>query len=379
MDFNLSDEQKMLQESIRKMVDDKIRPAAVVNDEENRFALESAELMAEQGLMGILIPEKYGGQGLDYVTMLVAVEEVARGDVSAATILGASTLGFSPILEFGNEEQKKKFLPDLASGKKLAACAYTESESGSDISQTLSTGNIDGEYVVLNGTKHFITNGERAEIYTVYVYTNKKDGIKGLSCFIVEKGSEGFFFGKHENKMGMRGAQVAELIFEDCRIPKRNLVGNLGDGYRIIFDSMLRCRIEIGGLAVGLAQEAMDLAIDYAKRRVQFGKPIIKHQAIQFMLADMYTEINAARCLAYNAAASIDENKQDWMMKATAVKLFASEMAHRVVSKALQIHGGYGYMKEYPIERLYRDQRLLEIYEGTSEMHRLFLGTQLGK
>jgi len=379
MDFSFTEEQLLLRETVHKMVVDKIAPAAVENDKNNTFAKESADLLAKQGLLGITIPEKYGGQGLDYLTLSIVAEEISKGDAATAAIMGASNLGFSGILRYGNEEQKRTYLPGLAKGEKLAAFGLTEPSSGSDIAQTLSTGVIDGDHVILNGTKHFITNGEVAQIYTVYVYTNKEAFLRGLSCFIVEKGTPGFSFGKHEDKMGMRGAQVAELVFEDCKVPMKNLVGNMGDGYEIMLDAMFSCRAVIGSQAVGLAQGALDLAIAYGKQRIQYGKPIVKHQAIQFMLADMYAEINAGRYLAYNAARSIDEKKKDWRMKATAAKLFCSEMSHRVVHKALQIHGGYGYMKEFPIERIYRDQRLIEIYEGTSELNRFFLGAQLGR
>jgi len=379
MDFRFTDEQLMLKEILRKMVVDKIGPAAAENDIKNTFAKESINLIGKQGLMGIIIPEEYGGLGLDYLTFSIVVEELSKGDASVAAIMGAHNLGLSGILHFGSEEQKRTYLPELARGEKLAAFALTEPSSGSDIAETKSKGVLEGENFILNGTKHFITNGGVADIYAVYVYTKKEERLRGLSCFIVEKGTPGFTFGKHENKMGMRGAQVNELIFEDCKIPKKNLVGKLGDGYSIMLNSMFSSRVVIGSQSVGLAQGALDMAVRYAKQRIQFGKSIIKHQAIQFMFADMYTEINAARFLVYNAACAIDENEKDWRMKATAAKLFGSEMAHRVVHKALQIHGGYGYMKEFPIERFYRDQRLIEIYEGTSELNRFFLGAQLGK
>lgn len=379
MEFNLTEEQVLLKKTVRKLVLDKIAPAAAKNDRNNTFAKESADLLAKQGLMGIVIPEEYGGQGSDYLTLAIVSEEISKGDVSTATIMGGSGLGYSAILRYGSEEQKKTYLPALAKGEKLAAFALTEPSSGSDIAQTLSTGVLQGESIILNGTKHFITNGEVAEIYTVFVYTNKEALLRGLSCFVVEKGTPGFTFGKHEDKMGMRGAQVAELIFGDCKIPKTNLVGNLGDGYQIMIDAMFIGRAIVASNAVGLAQGALDLAIAYGKQRIQYGKPIVKHQAIQFMLADMYTELNAGRYLTYNAARSVDEKNNDWKMKTTAAKLFCSEMAHRVVHKALQIHGGYGYIKELPIERFYRDQRILEIFEGTNELNRFFLGAQLGK
>ena len=272
MDFDFTEEQLMLKDTVRKMVEDKIAPAAVENDKNNTFAKESTDLLAKQGLLGITIPEKYGGQGLDYLTLSIVAEEISKGDAATATIMGASNLGFSGILRYGNEEQKRTYLPDIARGEKLAAFALTEPSSGSDIAQTLSTGVIDGDNVILNGTKHFITNGEVAEVYTVYVYTDKDALLRGLSCFIVEKGTPGFSFGKHEDKMGMRGAQVSELVFEDCKVPMKNLVGNLGEGYEIMLDAMFSCRAVIGSQAVGLAQGALDLAIAYGKQRIQYGK-----------------------------------------------------------------------------------------------------------
>jgi len=379
MDFNFTEEQLMLKNIVKKMVDEKIAPASLENDASGTVAKESVELLAKQGLMGITIPQTYGGQGLDYVTYNMVIEEVSKGDVSTSTIMFTHTLGLAGILKFGNEEQRRKHLPALAKGEKLAAFGLTEPESGSDIAQTRSTAVQDGDGFVINGNKHFISNAGAAEVYTVYVSTDKAAGLKGLSCFIVEKGTPGFDFGRHENKMGIRGAIAGELIFDKCRVPKENLVGKLGDGYTVMINAMFSSRPSVGAQGVGLAQSALEKAIEHAKVRIQYGSPIIRHQLIQGMVADMYTEINAARLLVFDASKAIDEGKKDWMLRATMAKLFATEMSHRVVHKALQIHGGYGYMKDYSIERYYRDQRILELYEGTNELHRLFISGQLSR
>lgn len=379
MDFNFTEEQLMLKNTVKKMVDDKIAPAAVDNDVNGTMAKESIDLLAKQGLMGITIPTKYGGQGLDYVTYNMLIEEISKGDVSTSTIMFTHTLGLFGILKYGTEEQKNKYLPALAKGERIAAFGLTEPQSGSDIAQTKSNGVLEGDHFVLNGLKHFISNAETAEVYTIYAVTDKSSGLKGLSCFILEKGTAGFTFGRHENKMGIRGALAGELIFDNCRIPKGNLVGNPGDGYTIMLNAMFSSRPSVGAQGVGLAQSALDTAIAYAKVRVQYGSPIIRHQLIQGMMADMYTEISAARLLVFDASKAIDEAKKDWMLKATVAKLFATEVCHKAVHKSLQIHGGYGYMKDYPIERYYRDQRILELYEGTNELHRLFIVGQLSR
>lgn len=379
MEFKLNDEQMLLKNSIKKMVDKEIAPAAVENDAQNKVATENVKLLAENGILGMVVPEEYGGGGTDYVTYVMANEEISRGDISTSTILFTHTLGLTPILNFGNEKQKEQYLPVLAKGEKLAAFALTEPSSGSDISKTLTTAVLDGDEYILKGTKHFISNAGVADIYTVFASTDKSAGLKGLSCFIVEKDTPGFTFGSHHNKMGLRGAAAGELVFDNCRIPKENLINDIGMGNRILMDGIFSSRPSVAAQGVGLAQGAMEQAIAYAKTREQFGSPIIQHQAIQWMVTDMYVDINAGRWLMYKAAKSIDEKEKTWMMDATTAKLFCSEMSHRVVHKALQIHGGYGYMKDFPIERLYRDQRILELYEGTSEVHRWFIAAQLSR
>jgi alkylation response protein AidB-like acyl-CoA dehydrogenase len=379
MDFNFTEEQSMMKDMVKRMVDEKIAPAAVDNDKSGAVAKESAELLAKNGMMGIKIPDKYGGQGLDYVTFNMVIEEISKGDVSTSAILFVHNLGLYGILKYGNEDQRKKYLPDLARGTKIAAFGLTEPESGSDTAQTKTMASPDEGGFLLNGIKHFISNAEVAEVYTVYAVTDKSAGLKGLSCFVVEKGTKGFTFGKHEDKMGLRGSTAGELIFDNCRIPKDNLVGNLGSGYKIAMEAIFASRPSVGAQGVGLAQSSLEKAIAYAKVRIQYGSPIIQHQLIRCMLADMHTEICASRLLVFDASRAIDEGKKDWRMKAAVAKIFATEMSHRIVHKALQIHGGYGYMKDYPIERYYRDQRVLEIYEGTNEMNRLFIAGQLAR
>lgn len=379
MDFKFTEEQLMLKDMVKRMVDEKIAPAAIENDKNGAMAKESIDLLAKQGLMGMKIPSKYGGQGVDYVTYNMVIEEISKGDVSTTTIMFTHNAGLYGILKYGNENQREKYLPDLATGRKIAAFALTEPESGSDTVKTKTTAITDADGFVLNGLKHFISNAEAADIYTVYAMTDKSAGLKGLSCFALEKGTEGFTFGKHEEKMGLRGSIAGELIFDNCRIPKDNLVGNFGDGYKIAIEAIFASRPSVGAQAVGLGQSSLDKAIGYAKVRIQYGSPIIQHQLIRCMMADMHTEISAARLLVFDASSAIDEGKKDWMMKAAVAKLFATEMSHRVVHKALQIHGGYGYMKDYEIERYYRDQRVLEIYEGTNEIHRLFIAGQLSR
>lgn len=379
MEFNFTDEQMMLKETVRKMVDEKIAPAAIENDKEKRFAAESIRLLADHGLLGLVIPEEYGGSGSDYVTYVMVNEEISRGDISTSTIMFTHTLGLTPILNFGSEEQKQMYLPDLAKGKKIAAFGLTEPSSGSDVSKTRTRALLNGNEFTINGTKHFISNASLADTYSVFVMTDKEAGLKGLSCLIVEKGTPGFSFGRHHDKMGIRGAVAGELIFEDCKVSDKNLLSGLGKGNAILMDGIFSSRPSVAAQAVGLSQCALDSAIAYAKTREQFGRTIIQHQAIQWMIADMHVDINAGRGLMYKAARAIDEKSKTWMMDATVAKLFCTEMSHRVVHKALQIHGGYGYMKEFAIERLYRDQRILELYEGTSELHRWFIAAQLSR
>ncbi len=378
MDYLFREEEKMIQQTCRKLVAEKIAPKAASIDETGEYPGDTIVLLGKQGLMGIIIPEKYGGSQLGCLAFCLAIEEIAKGCAATADILMGHVLGTSPLIDFGNEEQKSKYLPDLASGKKLAAYALTEPETGSDVSMTRTTAVKDGDWYVINGNKHFITNGGEADFYILFASTDRDKGSRGLSAFLIEKGEKGFEFGKKEDKMGIRAAPTRELIFSDCRVHQRNLLGNLGDGFAIVLSSLDQGRPPCGAQALGIAEAAFTAAFTYAQQRVQFGKPIAQHEGIQFMFADMATEINAARLLVYHAAIRKDKGLR-FSKEAAMAKLFSTEMAHRVVHKSLQIHGGYGYMKDYPIERYYRDQRITEIYEGTNEIQRLVITMQMLK
>ena len=378
MEYLFSDEQKMIQLTCRRLVAEKIAPKAAKLDETGEFPKDTIELLAKQGLLGIVIPERYGGSQMGHLAFCLAIEEISKACASTADILGAHALGCFPLIDFGNEEQKRKYLPSLSSGAKLAAFGLTEPETGSDFSRTRTTALRKGDCYIITGTKHFITNGGEADFYIIFASMDPQKGLRGLSAFIVEKGEEGFEFGKKDKKMGLSAAPTCELLFSGCRVPEQNLLGVLERGSEIALSSVDQGKPLIGAQALGIAEAAFTAAFSYAQVRVQFAKPIIQHEAIQFMFADMATEINAARLLVYHAATLKDKGAK-FSKEAAMAKLYSSEMAHRVVHKALQIHGGYGYMKDYPIERFYRDQRITEIYEGTSEMQRLVIITQMLK
>jgi len=330
--------------------------------------------------LGLPYPEKYGGGGGDYLSYIIAVEEIARACGSTALIYAAHvSLGCAPIYYFGTEEQKQKWLPHLCSGRGLAAFGLTEPEAGSDAGATRTTAVRDGDFYLLNGSKMWITSGAIADVVTCTAKTDPSAGTRGISCFLVEKGTPGFIPGKNEPKMGLKGSVTSALSFENCRVPAANLLGREGEGFRQMLITLDGGRISIGAMALGLAQAAFDEAVRYAKQRVQFGQPIASFQAIQWMIADMATEIDAARLMVYRAAALKDAGKP-FTKEAAMAKLYASEVAERAAFKALQIHGGYGYSREYPVERIYRDQRLCAIGEGTSEIQRLVIARQvLGK
>jgi butyryl-CoA dehydrogenase len=335
--------------------------------------------MADLGLFGLIIPEKYGGSEMDNVTACIVAEELCRGCFGTAAVLVTHFLALTPILLAASDDQKKKYLPPCAKGEKLAAFGLTEPEAGSDVASMITTATLDGDAYILNGMKHFISNAGEAETYVVFAKTDKTKGYHGISAFIVEKDTAGFEFGKKDDKMGMRGCPNRELIFTDCRIPKANLVGDLGTGFKIAMMTLDETRTMVAAEALGIAQACLDSAVEYAKKRVQFGQPLIKFQVIQFYLADMATDVEAARLLVYHAAQMVDEKTSRYTKESAMAKLFASEILDRVVDKALQIHGGYGYMKEFPIERHYRDARLLRIVEGTSEVQKMVIGNELMK
>ncbi len=377
MQFGLTEEQQAVKDAARRVAEERFAPRAAEIDVTGEFPWDNVRVMREAGFLGMAFPEAYGGGGADHVAHIVVKEEIARACLSTCTIMAAQYLGSLPLMLAGTPEQKERYLRRLASGEILAAFGLTEAGAGSDAGSIRSTARRDGDAYVLNGTKCFVTNGGVAVFYTVFAKTDLKAGARGISAFIVEKGTPGFTFGKAENKMGIRGSATRELIFEDCRIPCENRLGEEGTGYKLALRTLDHTRPGVGAEAVGVAQAALDASLKYARERVVFGSPLADKQAIAFMLADMATEIEAARLLVYRVAAMMDAGEPNVTVAASQAKLFASEMAHRVVHKALQIHGGYGYMKDFPLERYYRDQRITEIYEGTSEIQRLIISGNL--
>ncbi|HSJ57649.1 MAG TPA: acyl-CoA dehydrogenase [Anaerolineae bacterium] len=377
MDFELNEEQRMVRDMVRDFADKEIAPRAAEVDKTEEFPAENIEKMGELGLLGLPYPEKYGGGGGDYLSYAIAVEEISRACGSTGLIYAAAvSLGCGPIYSFGTEAQKQKWLPRLCSGQGLGAFGLTEPEAGSDAGATRTTAVRDGDEYVINGSKMWITSGAIADVLTVTAKTDPAAGTRGISGFLVEKGTPGFIPGKNEPKMGLKGSVTSALSFENCRVPAENLLGREGEGFRQMLVTLDAGRISIGAMALGLAQRAFEEATRYAMQRVQFGKPIASFQAIQWMIADMGTEIDAARMMVYRAAAMKDAGKR-FTKEAAMAKLFASEVAERAAFKAVQIHGGYGYSREYPVERIYRDQRLCTIGEGTSEIQRLVIARQI--
>ena len=379
MDFQLTEEQEMLRKMVRDFAERDVEPTAAEREEEARVDRGIFDKMAELGLTGIPWPESYGGIEADYVSYCIAVEELSRVCASTGVTLSAHlSLASWPIYKFGNEEQKKNFLTRLATGEALGAYALSEPGAGSDVVSMKTTAKEDGDHYVLNGSKVWITNGGVADIYIVFAKTDADAKHKGISAFIVEKGTDGFAFGKKEKKLGIRSSPTTELIFENCRIPKENLLGVEGEGFTIAMTTLDGGRNGIAAQALGIAQGALDAAVAYAKEREQFGKPIAVNQGISFKLADMATEIEAARLLTYQAAWL--ESKGLPYGKASAMsKLFAGDVAMRTTVEAVQIFGGYGYTKDYPVERYMRDAKITQIYEGTNEIQRLVIGRMLTK
>ncbi len=377
--YNFSEEELMIKEVARKIAEEKVRPVRQELDREGRFPREILNEIARADLLRVFIPEEYDGLGMGITGMCIATEELSRVDGGVAISYAANGLGATPILIAGTEEQKRKYLPKIASGEMFAAFALTEPEAGSDASNVKTRAVKDGDYYILNGNKIFITNGGEADIYVVIASTDPERGARGLSAFIVEKGTEGFSFGKKEDKMGIRASVTRELVFEDCKVPKENLLGREGQGFIITMRTFDRTRVGVAAQAVGIAQGALEEATEYAKTRVQFGKPIIEFQAIQFMLADMATQIEAARALTYLAARHIDSGAKDIAKISSMAKLFASDVAMKVTTDAVQIFGGYGYMREYPVEKMMRDAKITQIYEGTNQIQRLVIASHLIK
>lgn len=379
MDFILTDEQEMTRQMVRDFAEKEVQPSAAERDETETFSREIFDKMGQLGLTGIPWPEEYGGAGSDYISYAIAVEELSRVDASTGTTLSAHiSLASWPIFKYGTEEQKKKYLEPMALGEKLGAFALTETTAGTDAAAGQATAKLDGDSYILNGTKIFITNAGEAEIYIVFALTDPEKKARGMSAFIVEKGTPGFTFGKKEQKMGLRSSPTLEIIFEDCRVPRENLLGSEGEGFKIALSTLDGGRSGIAAQAVGIAQGALDEAVAYAQSREQFGQPIARFQAISFMLADMATKVEAARLLTYQAA--FLESKGLPYGKASAMaKLFASEAAMEITTNAVQIFGGYGYTRDYPVERFMRDAKITQIYEGTSEAQRMVISRYLLK
>jgi len=370
MDYLLSEQQIMIRDLARQVAREKIRPVAAEYDEKEEFPWPIVKVLSDSDLFGIYIEEKYGGTGGGGLDLAICTEELSKACGGIALCLAATALGTYPIILFGSEEQKKRYLPDIARGKKLAAFAITEPEAGSDAGSIKTTAKKEGDYYVLNGTKQWITNGGEAETYTVVAITDKKKGARGASVFILEKGMKGFEFGKKEKKLGIRASSTRELIFTDCKIPKANLLGREGMGFIVAMKTFDKSRPGVAAQAVGIAQGALDLTVEYARKRRQFGQAISSFQGIQFMLADMATQIEASRALIYAACRMIDSGAKDIGKISAMAKMFASDVAMKVTIDCVQIFGGYGYMRDYPIEKFMRDAKITQIYEGTNQIQR---------
>ena len=388
MDFSLSKEHEMARQLFKEFAENEVKPLAQEIDEQHRFPRETVEKMAKYGFLGIPVPKEYGGQGCDILTYAMCVEELSKVCGTTGVIVSAHTsLCVDPIMTFGTEEQKQKYAVPLAKGEKLGAFGLTEPGAGTDAQGQQTKAVLDGDEWILNGSKCFITNGKEADVYVIFAVTGKieKRGkmMKEISAFIVEKGTPGFTFGTKENKMGICGSSTYELIFTDCRIPKENLLGKQGKGFNIAMHTLDGGRIGIAAQALGLAAGALETTINYVKERKQFGRAIGAFQNTQFQLADMATKVEAARMLVYKAARAKDQYQKDgkssYSVEAAMAKLYAAEVAMEVTTKAVQLHGGYGYIKEYDVERMMRDAKITEIYEGTSEVQRMVISANILK
>lgn len=379
MNFKLSEEHEMIRKMVRDFARNEVAPTAAERDEEERFDKEIFDKMAELGLTGIPWPEEYGGIGSDYVAYCIAVEELSRVCASTGVTLSAHTsLAGWPIYKFGSEEQKMKYLKPMAQGEKIGAYGLTEPGSGSDSGGMRTTARLEGDHYILNGSKIFITNGGVADTYVVFALTDPAQKQRGTSAFIVEKDFEGFSVGKKEKKLGIRSSPTTEIIFEECKVPKENLLGQEGEGFKIAMMTLDGGRNGIAAQAVGIAQGALDAAVDYAKERVQFGKPISAQQGVGFKLADMATSVEASRLLTYQAA-WLETQGLPYGKESAMSKLFAGDTAMKVTTEAVQVFGGYGYTKDYPVERFMRDAKITQIYEGTQEIQRMVISRMLTK
>jgi alkylation response protein AidB-like acyl-CoA dehydrogenase len=371
MDYGLTEEQQAIQETAREIAQKKIKPVREHYDETEKYPWEIVEELRKADLFGVYIPQEYGGLGGGGFELCLVVEELSRACAGMALTVAATALGVYPIMLHGTDEQKKKYLPDLATGKKLGAFTITEPEAGSDATATVATARLEGDHYILNGTKIFCTNGEAADIYTQFFSTNPRRGARGISCFVVEKGTPGFTFGKKEKKMGIRASSTYTLMFDNCKVPKENLIGREGGGLLVAQSTFDVSRPGVAAQALGIAQGAMDEAMAYARVRRQFGQPISSFQAIQHKFANMGTHIEAARALLYTVARKIDSDKERrWTKESAMCKLFCSDTAMWVATEAVQICGGIGYMRDFPVEKYMRDAKITQIYEGTNEIQR---------
>jgi alkylation response protein AidB-like acyl-CoA dehydrogenase len=375
--YELTDEQKMLQQTVRQIAKDKVEPRAAEIDETGEYPWDMFEVLKENDLFALCFPEELGGAGADLMTVCIAIEELAKVCTNTALILGVCDLGSTPILIGGSDDIKKKYIPPLAAGEKQAAFGLTEPGAGSDAASMSSKAVLKGDKYIINGQKCFITNGGIADTYSIFAKTDESAGVKGISAFAVEKDFPGFSIGKIEHKMGIRGSQTTELIFEDMEVPAENLLGQEGKGFPIAMMTLDRTRPTIGAQAVGIAQGALDHAVGYAKERVQFGAPIAKLQGIQFMLADMGMQVEAARQLVYYACNVVERGGRDASGISAMCKCFASDTAMKVTVDAVQVLAGYGYMKEYPLERFMRDAKITQIYEGTNQIQRVVIARHM--
>ena len=379
MDFSLNREQELIRKMITEFTENEVKPIAAEIDRTHEFPAENIQKMFKLGIMGMTVPREYGGAGADQVSAAIVTEELAKACASTSDIVAGHTLCCVPILEHGTEEQKRKYLPMLTKGGVLGGMGITEPNAGSDASKSQTEARLEGDHYVINGAKIFITNGPEAGVFVIFAMTDKSKGTKGLSAFIIESSFPGFSVGKVENKMGLHGVHTSEIVFTDMIVPKENLLGQEGKGFKIAMQALDGARIGVGAQSIGLAEGALELTVKYMHERVQFGKPIATLQGLQWYVADMATKTEAAKWLTYYAA-YLDDSGKPFGKEAAMCKLNASENARFVTNLALQIHGGYGYMHDYPLERMYRDAKITEIYEGTSEIHKVVISRAvLGK
>jgi butyryl-CoA dehydrogenase len=379
MRYELTEKQRNVKELARHFAEERIKPIRATLDEKDEFPVELMKELGRLDFFRVFIPEEYGGFGFGVFELSLVMEEISRVCGGVGTSFAVNALGAYPIVRFGSDQQKAKYLPDVASGKNFCAFALTEVEAGSDVGNVKTRAFLEGDHYRIQGTKIFITNGEVADVYVVLASTDSKRGIRGQTAFILEKGMPGFTFGKKENKMGIRASHTCELIFDDVIVPKENILGGVGRGFLLAMENFDHSRPGVGAQALGIAQGAFEEAVHYAKNRIQFGESIISQQGIKFMVADMATQIEAARALIYNTAQMIDRGEKRFSKESSMSKMFASDMAMKVTTDAVQILGGYGYMKDYPVEKMMRDAKITQIYEGTNQIQRIVIAQEIIK